>query len=367
MRGRRVHVRGGCLDEPEALLPWPGAISRRACAHAGRVIFLARSPYVHRSGASRVAHALVPSPGGSAGGSVAGRWCAGCPTWRIHPPRVSLAGKLDLTRAEAVLAIIEAGSRHELEQRSPSSRAASPGRSSCYGTICSISWLMSKRDLISPTKNSNSSKPANCCSAWAKGWPSWNCCASSSNSGRLAIALSGWPWWVGQTRARVVFSTPWRDVLLRGEFPARDDVRLLTPGSRARWSPPRVLIHTAGWQNRLADASDWCEPTPTRRVSEVDPSLIEEQAQKLGREQAEQADLLLLCIEAGRPEDAQEQQFLTRRGMPAVVAVATKCDLATPSLDRLATAPSPGRASKRYGHFLPNEPAPMGSRPLLRA
>ena len=98
------------------------------------------------------------------------------------------------------------------------------------------------------------------------------------------------------------------------------------------------LIDTAGWQNRLADASDWCEPTPTRRVSEVDPSLIEEQAQKLGREQAEQADLLLLCIEAGRPEDAQEQQFLTRRGMPAVVAVATKCDLATPSLDRLATA-----------------------------
>ena len=39
MRGRRVHVRGGCLDEPEALLPWPGAISRRACVMPAGLYF----------------------------------------------------------------------------------------------------------------------------------------------------------------------------------------------------------------------------------------------------------------------------------------------------------------------------------------
>src|SRR5262249_7514508 len=67
------------------------------------------------------------------------------------------------------------------------------------------------------------------------------------------------------------------------------------------------LVDTAGWQAACDN--------------------IEEQAQALGRGQAEEADLILLCVEAGRPLTAEEARLLGRQGSPAVVGVATKCDL----------------------------------------
>src|SRR5262249_17320884 len=51
------------------------------------------------------------------------------------------------------------------------------------------------------------------------------------------------------------------------------------------------------------------------------------QAQALGREQAEQADLLLLCVEAGRSPDESETRLLQRG---EALAGATKCDLVAP-------------------------------------
>jgi tRNA modification GTPase len=64
---------------------------------------------------------------------------------------------------------------------------------------------------------------------------------------------------------------------------------------------------------------------------------VEAQAQLLGREQAEQADLILLCLEAGRPANEAEETLL-RRSPPPVLAVATKCDLAAPPADLPATS-----------------------------
>jgi tRNA modification GTPase len=55
---------------------------------------------------------------------------------------------------------------------------------------------------------------------------------------------------------------------------------------------------------------------------------IEEQSQVLGREQAGQADLLLLCVESGDEADADQRLLLAGAGGRPVVPVATKSDLA---------------------------------------
>jgi tRNA modification GTPase len=77
------------------------------------------------------------------------------------------------------------------------------------------------------------------------------------------------------------------------------------------------LIDTPGWQ--------------------TEHGTIEMQAQTLAREQADQADLLLLCLEAGYSVTPQEETML-RRPHPPVVPIATKCDLATPHSDMSATS-----------------------------
>lgn len=64
---------------------------------------------------------------------------------------------------------------------------------------------------------------------------------------------------------------------------------------------------------------------------------IEDQAQSLGLEQADQADLLLMCIEAGRAPDEHETQLL-RGQAPEAFVVATKCDLGAPLGAWLATS-----------------------------
>jgi tRNA modification GTPase len=78
------------------------------------------------------------------------------------------------------------------------------------------------------------------------------------------------------------------------------------------------LVDTAGWQETN--------------------SVIGEQAQSLGREQAEQADLVVWCVEAGKPATAAERALLARKGKAAVVGVATKCDLAPGAPSLVATS-----------------------------
>jgi tRNA modification GTPase len=63
---------------------------------------------------------------------------------------------------------------------------------------------------------------------------------------------------------------------------------------------------------------------------------IEGHAQKLGRQQAQHADLVLLCVEGGRA-NADEQTMLAG-GDPPVVGVATKSDLHQPAGGWLATS-----------------------------
>ena len=80
------------------------------------------------------------------------------------------------------------------------------------------------------------------------------------------------------------------------------------------------LVDTAGWQE-AADS-------------------LNQQAQALGHEQAEQADLVLLCIEAGRPMNFPENRLAAETAR--VLVVATKCDLARRRSGLLATSATTG-------------------------
>ncbi|MFN4261929.1 MAG: tRNA modification GTPase [Gemmataceae bacterium] len=83
------------------------------------------------------------------------------------------------------------------------------------------------------------------------------------------------------------------------------------------------LIDTAGWQ----------EPV----------SPLEDQAQHLSRQQGEQADCLLLCLEAGQAPTADEAVWLRHPPPPRVVAVTTKCDQQPAANHRLSTSAVTGQ------------------------
>jgi tRNA modification GTPase len=64
---------------------------------------------------------------------------------------------------------------------------------------------------------------------------------------------------------------------------------------------------------------------------------IDERAQAAGREQADRASLLLLCVEAGRDLTATETALLAQKN-PPVLGVETKCDLSAPQRGWPATS-----------------------------
>ena len=81
------------------------------------------------------------------------------------------------------------------------------------------------------------------------------------------------------------------------------------------------LADTAGWQSSQNE--------------------IDHQAQELGRNLAHEADLLLLCVEAGRELTTAERGRL-QRSEPPIIGVATKCDLGPPAKGFQATSATLG-------------------------
>ncbi|HEY7308118.1 MAG TPA: tRNA modification GTPase [Gemmataceae bacterium] len=230
--------------------------------------------------------------------------------------RAFLAGKLDLTRAEAVHAVIESGSRDELKQALKQlaggvARPLHELRDDLLNLLADVEAGLDFADEdISFVQQDDMLK-------------------------RLGKALAQLTLLGKQLEQRGLADRVFRAVLtgrpnagkssLFNALAAGDALVSPQPGTTRDYLVQRLdlggvrveLIDTPGWQ------------------AEIDP--IDSQAQTLAREQSEQADLLLLCLEAGQPM-AAEEETMCRRPHPPVVAVATKCDRATAPPQSLATS-----------------------------
>jgi tRNA modification GTPase len=101
------------------------------------------------------------------------------------------------------------------------------------------------------------------------------------------------------------------------------------PGTTRDYLVKRLEIDGATIE--LADTAGW----------QLESDSIESQAQALGRNQARLADMLLICIESGRPMTSRETGMLADRDRPTL-GIATKCDLAEPAPGLLATSAATG-------------------------
>jgi tRNA modification GTPase len=229
--------------------------------------------------------------------------------------RAFLAGKLDLPRAEAVLGVIEAGSRDELKQALTQlaggvTRPLDGLRDDLLNLLADVEaaldfadediQFVGRDDLLQ----------------------------------RITRGLAQLTLLQKQLDQRSVAGRPFRAVLVgrpnagkSSLFNALGGAALVSPqpGTTRDYLVRRLdldgvaleLVDTAGWEHE-GDA-------------------IDGQAQALGRQQREQADLLLVCVEAGLPLSDQERTQLSGPS-DRVAGVATKCDRAAAPPGFLATS-----------------------------
>jgi tRNA modification GTPase len=231
--------------------------------------------------------------------------------------RAFLAGKLDLTRAEAVLGIIEAGDRNELKQ----ALAQLAG-----GVTQPLKGL--REDLLDLLAEVEAGLD------FAE--EDLRFVSQEALLKRIAKGMALVTLVEKQLRQRAVSDRPFRAVLAGRPNVGKSSLFNALTGAAALVSPnPGTTrdylvrrLEVDGVPVELVDTAGWREASGT----------LEEQAQALGRTQTLQADLLLLCVEAGQPVNAEEQALLGRAGLPAIVGVATKCDLAAAHADLVATS-----------------------------
>ncbi len=230
--------------------------------------------------------------------------------------RAFLAGKLDLTRAEAVHAVIESGSRDELRHALKQlaggmARPLQELRDDLLNLLADVEAGLDFADedirFVQPEEMLQ----------------------------RISKALAQVTLLSKQIEQRGLAERVFR-VVLTGRpnagksslFNALDGADALVspiPGTTRDYLVQR--LHLGETHIELIDTPGW----------QAESGVIEAQAQSLAREQAEQADLLLLCLEAGHAL-APEEETMCRRPYPPVVAIATKCDQAPPHPNALATS-----------------------------
>lgn len=230
--------------------------------------------------------------------------------------RAFLSGKLDLTRAEAVLGVLEARDRDDLKRALTQlaggvARPLSALRSDLLDLLADVEagldfteedlQFVSTEQLVLRIGNGLAqlmNLNRQFVQRSVSGRPFRAVLVGRPNAGKSSLfnALSG--------ASALVSPEPGttRDYLVR---------RLELDGVTLE------LVDTAGRQEALGS--------------------IEEQAQSLGRDAAEQADLLLVCLERGRPPDAESMHWLSRRE-PEAVPIATKCDLESGQKHELAVS-----------------------------
>jgi tRNA modification GTPase len=220
--------------------------------------------------------------------------------------RAFLAGKLDLTRAEAVQGVIEAGSRAELKQAlgQLAGGVARPMQELRDDLLNLLADVEAGLDFADEDIRFVGQEEL----------------LSRLSEGLAQVTLLG-----RQLDARAAGGRAFRAVLAGQPNAGKSSLFNALAGGEALVSPTPgttrdylvKAVDVGGVEVELIDTPGWMPGG----------GVIEEQAQALGRAQAEEADLVLLCVEAGTPVTAEVEALLSREN-PPVLGVATKCDRA---------------------------------------
>ena len=237
--------------------------------------------------------------------------------------RAFLAGKLDLTKAEAVLGVIEAGDRDQLRQALSQlaggvTRPLDGLRDDLLSLLADVeAGLDFVEEDISFVRRDDLLV-------------------------RLAKGLAQVTLARKQLDDRATSDRPFRIAIVGRPNVGKSSLfnALAAAGAEALVSPQPgttrdYLVKRIDLEGIPADLIDTAGRMTARDV-------IEEQAQALGKGQSEQADLIALCVEAGQRPEGDDQALLDSSDRTPVLAVATKCDLAAPAAGWLATSTRTG-------------------------
>jgi tRNA modification GTPase len=223
--------------------------------------------------------------------------------------RAFLAGKLDLTRAEAVLGVIEAGSPAELKQALGQlaggvARPLQEMRDDLLNLLADVEAGLDFSDEdISFVAQEDLLKRL------AKGMAQLTLLGRQLEQRGVSarvfrVVLAGRP----NAGKSSLFNALTAATALVSPQPGttRD---YLVQRLNVAGLPPIEIVDTCGWQSGT--------------------DTIETQAQTLGREQAERADLVVFCLEAGN-RLLPDEETLLRQTKPPVVPISTQCDKCRP-------------------------------------